>query len=111
MLSHWGFYVAMIVLPLTGWVIVSASPYNLPTMLFKTVPWPHLGFVHDLPMASRKLLDTNVGAFHVYLAWSLLALVALHVAAPLFDRDEVLERMLPLVRRRRVARTPPAEQR
>ena len=115
LLSHWSFYVAMIALPLSGWVIVSASPYNLPTVLFKTVPWPHLGFVHDLPMATRKLLDANVGEFHAYLAWSLLALVALHVAAALkhhfFDRDEVLHRMLPLVRRRRAARTPPAEQR
>ena len=105
LLSHWGFYVAMVVLPLTGWIIVSASPYNLPTLLFDTVPWPHLGFAHDLPLATRKLLETNVGTFHTYLAWSLLALVALHVSAALkhhfFDRNDVLERMLPLVRRPR----------
>ncbi len=104
-LSHWGFYAAMIVLPLSGWIIVSASVYNLPTLLYRTVPWPHLGFIHDLPLATRKLVEDDFGMFHVYLAWSLLALVALHVAAALkhhlFDRDEALVRMLPLVRRRR----------
>ncbi len=105
--THWGFYGFMIAQPLTGWIIVSASPYNLPTLLFKRIPWPHLGFVHDLPMATRKLIDANFGTIHVVLAWSLLALVALHVAAALkhhfIDRNDVLERMLPLVRRRRPA--------
>lgn len=102
--THWVLYGFMLILPLTGWVVVSASPYNLPTLLFKTVPWPHLAFVHDLPMATRKLIEDQVGDVHAWLAWSLLALAALHVAAAIkhlvWDRDDVAARILPILRRR-----------
>ena len=101
---HGGFYAFMLVLPLTGWVIVSASLYNLPTLLFGTMPWPHIGFVHTLPTATRKLFENRVGVVHEWLAWTMLALIGLHVAAALkhqwFDRDDVLAHMLPFVRRR-----------
>ena len=102
--THWVLYGFMLILPLTGWVVVSASPYNLPTLLFKSAPWPHLGFVHDLPMATRKLIEDQVGDVHAWLAWSLLALAALHVAAAIkhlvWDRDDVAARMVPILRRR-----------
>lgn len=101
--AHWLFYAATLVLPLSGWVIVSASPLNLPTLLFKTVPWPHLPFVHALPVAARGRVAATAAGIHVWLAWSLLALIALHVAAALKHqfggRDAVLWRMLPLFRR------------
>ena len=101
---HWLLYGFMILLPLTGWIIVSASLYNLPTLLFKTVPWPHIGFVHNLPSGTRKMVEDQIGAIHESLAWTLLALAAFHVAAALkhhlVDRDDVLTRMLPLLRRR-----------
>lgn len=101
--AHWAFYAMMFVLPLTGWVVVSASSYNLPTLLYGTVPWPHVGLIHALPAGTRKLVDARVGVTHVWLAWTLLALVGLHVAAALkhhlFDRDDVLARMLPRLRR------------
>jgi len=101
---HWILYGFMIVLPLTGWVIVSASLYNLPTILFKTMPWPHIGFVHALPMATRKTVEDQVGTIHAWLAWTLLVLVVFHVAAALkhhfWDRDDVLARMLFLLRPR-----------
>lgn len=100
---HWLLYGFMIILPFTGWAIVSASPYNLPTVLFKTLPWPHLGFVHDLPMAARQTIEARVGTVHEWLAWSLLVLAAFHVAAALkhhfWNRDDVLRRMLPVLRR------------
>src|SRR4051812_26860227 len=31
---HFGFYVVMLGLPLTGWAVVSVSPTNIPTLLF-----------------------------------------------------------------------------
>lgn len=100
---HWLLYGFMIILPLTGWIIVSASPYNLPTVLFETVPWPHLGFVHDLPMTVRQTIETRVGTVHEWFAWSLLSLAAFHAAAALkhhfWNRDDVLSRMLPFLRR------------
>src|SRR5512140_2943913 len=36
---HWGFYLIMIGMPLTGWLMVSASRTQIPTVLFWTVPW------------------------------------------------------------------------
>jgi cytochrome b561 len=101
---HWLLYNFMIVLPLTGWIIVSASPYNLPTVLFRTVPWPHLGFIHDLPMAVRQTIEARFGTVHEWLAWSLLALAVFHAAAALkhhfYNRDDVLSRMLPFLNRK-----------
>src|SRR5690242_10051819 len=35
--AHWAFYFLMVALPLTGWIMVSASPTNIPTLLYKTV--------------------------------------------------------------------------
>lgn len=101
--AHCVLYGFMFLLPLTGWIIVSASLYNLPTLLFKTLPWPHIGLIHALPIATRKTIEEQVGALHGWLAWSLVALLAFHVAAAfkhhLWDRDDVLTRMLPRSRR------------
>src|SRR5882757_5042753 len=44
---HWIFYAMMIGLPLTGWAMVSVSLYNIPTLLWDTVPWPHISFLHE----------------------------------------------------------------
>ncbi len=94
---HWGFYVIMIGMPLSGWIMVSASPLNLPTLLYKTIPWPHLAFVHDLPMDARKVWGHWGGTVHGLLAWLAYGLIALHVAAALkhqfFDRDNLIARM------------------
>ena len=97
---HVGFYVVMLGLPLTGWAVVSLSPTNIPTLLFKTIPWPHIGFLHDLPMATRRGLEDPVIESHHLLVKLTYALVILHVAGALkhtlISRDGVLHRMLPL---------------
>lgn len=107
---HWTFYGLMIAMPLTGWIIVSASPLNIPTLLYKTVPLPHLGPIHDLSVATRKAIGANFELAHVLLAYGFAALIVLHVAAALkhqfVDRDAELFRMLP--GRRRVAAPDPA---
>ena len=98
--AHWGFYVLMVGIPLTGWIMVSASPLNIPTLLYKTIPWPYIGPVHALPMAARKGLDDSMGEVHEYLAWAAVALLTLHVGAALrhqfWIRDNVLWRMAPI---------------
>ena len=98
-LVHLSFYLLMLGMPLTGWIIVSASPLNIPTLLFGTVPLPHLGFVHDLSLGTRQAIETNVGTGHALLAYLFVGLIALHVAAALkhqfVERDAVLFRMLP----------------
>jgi cytochrome b561 len=98
---HWLFYVLMIGLPLTGWLMVSASPTNIPTLLFGSLPWPHLPGVHDLPMTTRVQVADAANATHVTLTYIAYLLIALHVAAALkhhfIDKDGQLARMLPFL--------------
>ncbi|WP_217430893.1 cytochrome b [Sphingomonas bacterium] len=97
--THWSFYALMLIMPLTGWVIVSASALNLPTLLYKTIPLAHIGFVHDQPMPVRLAIEGNFGTTHVLLAYLFGALILLHIAAALKHQfvqgDGVLLRMLP----------------
>lgn len=99
---HWGFYVIMIGMPLSGWAIVSTSRLDLPTLLYKTVPWPHIWPLHQLPAAQKHLANRVSDTTHVTLSYIAYALIVLHVAAALkhqfFDRDGVLWRMLPIGR-------------
>ncbi len=99
-LVHWGFYALMIALPVTGWIIVSASPTNIPTLLYKAIPWPHIGAIHSLPLIERKGLEHQFMDVHELLGWGAVALLMLHVAAALkhqfIDRDQVLWRMVPI---------------
>lgn len=105
--AHWVLYGLMIGIPISGWVIVSASPTNLPTVIFKTVPWPHIGFIHDLAMPVRRALEDQVEQVHMLLGYGMAFLIVLHVAAALKhqfrNRDEVLGHMLPFVRRKSVS--------
>ncbi|MDB5460344.1 MAG: cytochrome b, partial [Caulobacteraceae bacterium] len=60
--THWGFYVIMIAMPLTGWLAVSASPTNLPTLLYRGwgfpgIPWPHLPVVPHLPLPQKQHVE------------------------------------------------------
>ena len=95
---HHLFYLILIGLPLTGWVLVSASKTNIPTLLYGTVPWPHLPFLPHLAPAAqavwRKIGEIGHGAL-VKLTYVLLAA---HIGGALkhqlIDRDDTLSRML-----------------
>jgi cytochrome b561/polyisoprenoid-binding protein YceI len=99
-ITHIAFYAIMIGMPLTGWLIVSTSRIAVPTLLYGVIPWPHLPGVAQLaPEARKAWFGAGVQA-HELLAWSLIGLLALHVAGALkhqlFSRDEpVLARMAP----------------
>lgn len=101
--THWGFYAIMLGLPISGWIMVSASATNLPTLLFKTIPWPHLGPIHDLAPEMRKSVEGASTEVHHLLVKFTYALFVLHVAAALkhhfVNRDAVLWHMLPLGRK------------
>jgi cytochrome b561 len=101
---HWGFYVIMIGMPLSGWVLVSASLKGLPTVLYGVVPWPHLGFIHAMPVDARKTWSGGAANIHGLLAWMAYGLVFLHVGGAmkhwLIDRDSVIGRMIPFLRAR-----------
>lgn len=98
--THWSFYGLMIGLPLVGWVIVSASVRNIPTLLYQTIPWPHLPLLPELPVETRRGLTEAAEQAHATLAWIAIALLVLHVGAALkhqfVTKDGVLYRMAPL---------------
>jgi cytochrome b561 len=104
---HWGFYVIMIGMPLTGWIVVSTSPLNIPTLLYHAIPWPHFPLVHDLAAAPKSTVNHAFDTTHVVLAWSAVVLLVLHVGAVIkhqfLDRHPVLGRMAPLGRRKPIA--------
>lgn len=101
--THLIFYVLMLGLPISGWLWVSASPLLRahPITLFGLAPWPSIPFpgmdsdqLHD----ARHLFETS----HTLLGYLAYAAIALHVLAALkhqiIDRDDVLARMIPLLR-------------
>lgn len=99
--TAWAFYALLLALPLSGWVIVSTSPFGLPTMWFGLFEWPHI-----TPLAeAANALQINSAAENVHglLAWGTVGLLALHVGGALkhhfIDRDDVLARMIPWLAR------------
>lgn len=101
--AHGLLYLLLIGMPLTGWAVVSASPFNLPTLLYGTIPWPHLPVVSTL--ADKAGAEKALALVHASGAWLLIGLLALHVGAALRHhlilRDDTLRRMLPSVARTR----------
>ena len=97
---HVGFYLIMIAMPLTGWLMVSASKLGLPTLLYGVVPWPHIPGVAELAAPQKKLAHEIGEGGHYYLAWTAIGLLALHVAGALKHQlfspaEPVLGRMAP----------------
>jgi polyisoprenoid-binding protein YceI/cytochrome b561 len=96
---HIGLYVIMIGMPITGWIMVSASRIDIPTLLYGAVPWPHLPVAHLAPAAKAAWRDLGQES-HEWLSFGAYALIVLHVAGALkhqlFDRNTpVLARMAP----------------
>lgn len=94
-LTHWLFYFLIIAMPLSGWLMVSASQ-KYPTVFF----W--IGEVPFLPMPEgidKKQTATMFKDYHETLAYGALALIVLHIGAVLkhhfIHRDTVLTRMRP----------------
>jgi cytochrome b561 len=96
--THYLLYSLMIAIPLAGWALVSSSPLGLPTSYFGLFHWPHLPFLSDLSRAQKAPLRREFFSIHMYLAFSAIALIALHIAGALYHQrrgDDVLHRMLP----------------
>jgi len=94
---HLLLYGLLFILPITGWIMSSASPLNIDTVLFNVITIPHLPPFADLPNKAEI-----AEAFHEYheLAGNLLILLLLaHIGAALkhhfIDKDTILVRMLP----------------
>lgn len=98
-LAHVGFYTLLILLPLSGWVLVSASPFAVSTVLFGTVPWPHLPGLASLAMETREAWAPAITETHHILSKAMFVLLLLHVAGALKhefgDEEGVMKRMAP----------------
>lgn len=92
--SHAMLYVLFFAAPLSGWLFSSAAGFQ--TVYLGVMPIP------DLLAKNRELADVLKVAHH-WINYTLGALIALHVAAALkhqlVERDDVLARMLPFVKR------------
>ncbi len=88
---HVGFYVVMIALPISGWLMVSTSAREIP---FFGIPWPHLPVpqTHD----AHETFETVHGLFAKLIFY---VMIPLHVLAALkhqfVDKDTVVEHMVP----------------
>ena len=100
--AHAALYAFLFVLPLTGWALVSASPFNIPTVLYGVIPWPHLPVLSTLE--DKAPVEHVLKLVHGYAAWLLIALVLVHAGAALRHhfilRDGILRRMLPAISRK-----------
>ena len=94
-LVHVLLYVLMIAIPITGYLFSSAS--NVPVVYLGIVPLPRL-------IAPDPTLKVVFKTAHLILNWSLAALVLAHVGAALkhqwIDRDGLLARMIPCLKRK-----------
>jgi cytochrome b561 len=89
-----------VLLPLSGWAMVSVSVLGIPTVLFGTILWPDLPVLSTL--SDKAPVEAVLKVLHHWAAWGLLALITLHVAAALRHQfvlhDQVLRQMLPSFR-------------
>lgn len=87
-LTHFGLYALLIVVPVLGWINASSRAWHV--ALFGLIPLPSLS-------APGSHFGHAMGDIHGILAWALLALIGLHLAAALFHqyilRDRVVQRM------------------
>ena len=90
--THWIFYGLLFAMPITGWLMVSAAPINIPTIVFGLIGIPHL-------LAPDEALFTTLRDLHEVLSLVLVAVIVVHVLGALkhhfIARDSVLRRMLP----------------
>lgn len=100
--SHWvhiALYSLCFLLPLTGWIMVSVSPFSIATVLYGTVSWPHLPALPGLALEARQSIYPQIANVHELLSWALIAFFAVHVIGAikheLSDEEGVLKRMIP----------------
>lgn len=95
---HIAFYALMVIIPLAGWLLVSISPFQISTVLYGAVDWPHLPFTSGLRQGN-ELLHGIVENIHSKGAWVIIVLLGLHVAGAVkheFGGEEgVIKRMIP----------------
>lgn len=97
--AHLALYGLLLALPLSGWLMVSASTLPIPTLYFGLFQIPHIGFIESLPTDTKATFGSLSHWLHWIAGMVLILIVAGHVAAALRHhfvmRDDTLTRMLP----------------
>lgn len=100
--SHWvhlALYILVFAMPISGWIMVSASPFAIATILYGAVSWPHIPGLAELALETRQSIYPNIANVHELMSWALIALFALHVIGAIkhevTDEEGVLKRMIP----------------
>jgi cytochrome b561 len=93
--THFVLYLLIFAIPVSGWLMSSALGFQ--TVLFEVLPLPDL-------VARNKELGEQLRELHEALNLGMAFLVLGHIGASLkhhyIDRDDVLVRMVPFLRRR-----------
>lgn len=72
-MGHWLLYAALLSMPISGWLLVSASVTGIPTLVFNLFQWPHL------PVTPSEDLSNLAHGWHYYSAWILALLAFGHI--------------------------------
>lgn len=97
-LSHIMLYGLLILMPLSGWIHTETAALDIPTRIFDL-------FVLPDPFGPNKALHAFFHTVHEWAAWTLAALILLHILAALWHhfvtRDDIFRRMVPFSTRAR----------
>jgi cytochrome b561 len=96
---HVVLYVLIVGIPLSGWLMVSVGSMGHATPVFGLFGWPGAPILSGLPRSVGHPYHEFFETIHVWLAWSAIVLVPIHILAALYHQfvrgDDVLRRMLP----------------
>jgi cytochrome b561 len=88
--AHAALYAVLLLMPMSGWLMVTTTPVRVPTVVFGLFALPY-------PLAPDLTIYLFAHAAHVTLAILLAGLIAIHVAAAMVHtmvwRDRTLARM------------------
>jgi len=97
--SHFLLYFLIVFIPLTGYIMVSASPLGNGTDYFGLFTWPNLPLFTGMTREQLHPIHETWESAHVILAWSAIVLIPIHIGAALYHgiirRDGVFSRMVP----------------
>jgi cytochrome b561 len=89
-MGHVALYCLLFIIPIAGWVMVSASPFGLPTFVFfDWLKWPHIPGI-----ARNKTVAGIANAVHWYGVLTLVALLCAHIGAVVLHKIKHSENLL-----------------
>jgi len=83
-IGHIGLYLLLFAIPMAGWVMVSASPFGLPTFVFVDwIKWPHIPGI-----AKNKPVEAAAKLAHWYLVLLMVAFLFAHIGAVIWHHKQ-----------------------